>query len=331
MSDELNDIITQVATELDSEENNQLGDLEDNDLDEVDDTEEITPINADDSEEVDEDEVEDTESKDSTDDGKLFTVKVDGEVFEVSEKELKAGYQRQADYTREKQALKAEIEQFNSAKVEVEEQLGAIEELDSAWEQDPIQVISHFTMNTGNATQAVALLIRDLASQGQLDSQFLSIFGITPELQNEWAQEKQINSMKKQNEKGYSDKERALQETQTELEITKAIAEYDRQIDDIIDNEGLEFNTKQRAAFRQELAKYAADNDLTNLKAAYKAFKFDETQQAKKLAVKAQAKVQQKKANNVVSRTGSSEGNSVTDATDLTNVIRQAMKEAGGN
>jgi len=80
--------------------------------------------------------------------------------------------------------------------------------------------------------------------------------------------------------------------------------------------------------FRKELAGYASENELTNLKAAYKAFKYEEAKKNKALAAKTVEKAKAKKATNVVSRAGAGEGSPVADTTDLNAVIRAAMKEA---
>jgi hypothetical protein len=299
------------AVETDVETPEEVSEETDEEVDESDDAEET---------EVDEDS-EDT-------DGEKYTVKVDGESFEVTIDELKSGYQRQADYTREKQALKAQVEEFQAVRNSFAEEIGALEELNAAWEENPITVLSHFTANTDNPTQALALLIQDLAAANVLDSQFLSIFGITPEIQNQLARDREINQLRSARNSSESAAERKYAEAQQELAIQQAIAEYDAQIDDIIEAEDLNFNTKQRAAFRQELAAYAAENELTNLKAAYKAFKYEEAQKNKALAKKTVAKAQQKKAASVVSRSGGGEGAPVQDNSDLNAVIRAAMKEA---
>lgn len=331
MSEELRDLISQAAVELNPETDNQeaVEELDTDPLaeDEDDLVEADIEIENEDESEAD---VEDETEEDSTG-GEKYTVKVDGEKFEVTIDELKSGYQRQADYTREKQALKAEIEQVEQFKQQYAEQFTAIEELDAAWEENPVRVLSHFASNTENPTQAVAELIRDLAADNKLDSQFLAIFGITPEIQNEWRKEAELNQLRTVTQKTDTRREKELQDTQMELEVQKAIAEYDRQIDDIIDSEGFDFNTKQRTAFRQDLAKYAAENELTNLKTAYKAFKFDEGQRNKKLAAKTVEKAKAKKATNVVTRSGSGEGTPMQDNSDLNSVIRAALKEATGN
>jgi hypothetical protein len=175
------------------------------------------------------------------------------------------------------------------------------------------------------------MLIQDLAASNLLDKNFLDMFGITSDVQRDWAREKELNDLRTNNQRGSNIKEQQYLAAQQELEVQKAIAEYDAQIDDIIEVEDLNFNTKQRAAFRQELARYAAENDITNLKAAYKAFKYEETQQKNAFAKKTVAKAKAKRATSVVSRSSGSEGSTVQDTSDLNAVIRSAMKEATGN
>jgi len=333
MSNELSNLISEIALEVNPEielDNNQDVGVTDESTEVEEEVDDLTDTLS------DEEEVEDTEDteieedeEDDIDDDAKFIVKVDGEKFEVTLDELKSGYQRQADYTREKQALKAEIEAFTEEKSLVSEQLSAIEELDKAWSNDPSQVITQFAASTDNPTQTVALLIKELATANLLDSDFIRIFGITPEVQAEWRKESEIVQLRNSTQKVSSDKEAELQEAQMEIEVQKAINAYDKQIDEILESEGLDYTSKQRTAFRQSLTRYAADNELTNLKAAYKAFKYEESQNNKKLAAKTVEKAKAKKATNVVSRSSSGEGNSVADTSDLTSVIKQAMKDAG--
>lgn len=285
-------------------------------------------IDLEDEEEATE-EVEESEDEESVETaGDKHVVKVDGETFEVTLDELKAGYQRQADYTREKQALKKEFEQFEATQAEFSETIQAIQQLDDAWEENPVGVLAQFAANTQNPTQAVALLIKELASANLLDQSFLEAFGVTPDIQKQWAQESEVEQLRAKTSKTESARDKELQEARMELEVQKAVAEYERQIDDIIATEGLNFTVAQRNEFRQQLAKYAAENELTNLKAAYKAFKYEETQTKKALAKKTAERAKQKKAASVSARSGDSEGSPIQDASDLQSVILAAMKDA---
>jgi len=333
MSQELRDLISGAMTELDPETDNQ-NQMEE-EVQEDFDSEEVTEVDNDseveDESEETEDE-EDTEEQEDAGDVETHSVKVNGEVLEVSLKELKAGYQRQSDYTREKQALKREVEDFQQVRETLVDAYEGVKSLEEAWEENPVNVLAQFTSNTENPTLAVAMLIKELASENLLDRDFLDMFGVTADVQRQWAMETRSTRQQVSQNKESSSREQQLSEAQYELEVQKAMSEYEAQIDDIIDTEGLNFNTKQRTAFRQELAKYAAENELTNLKAAYKAFKYEETQKKKAAAVKTAEKVKQKKAASVVARSGSgAEGSSpVEDNSDLNSIIRAAMKDTQG-
>ena len=334
---ELRDLISGALSELDPTL------TADNQVAEAGDGSGETPLEANDGYEADEaidleldieeedeatEEVEESEDAEADETaGDKHVVKVDGEVFEVTLDELKAGYQRQADYTREKQALKKEVETFEAAQAEFSETIQAIQQLDEAWEENPVGVLAQFAANTQNPTQAVALLIKELASANLLDQSFLEAFGVTPDVQKQWAQESEVEQLRAKTSKTDSVRDKELQEARMELEVQKAVAEYERQIDDILASEGLNLTVVERNKFRQELAKYAAENELTNLRAAYKAFKYEEAQAKKVLVKKTAERAKQKKAASVSARSGDSEGSPIQDASDLQSVILAAMKD----
>ena len=343
MSDQLRELINGAMTELNPEiQDNQPTETDSEALDdsefEVESSQEDDSEEAEDASEATEEESEEADEDDessedsdeaSADSGKIHTVKVNGEVLEVSLKELKDGYQRQADYTRDKQALKKEIEEFEQVSSTLMEAYEGIQSLEQAWEENPVSVLSQFFSNTENPTYAMALTIKELAVANLLDQDFLDMFGVTSEVKRQWSQDTQSTRAQQEQRVTGSRREQELAAAQEELEIQRAIVEYDRQIDEIIEQDGLNFNVKQRAAFRQELATYAAENELTNLKAAYKAFKYEESQAKKANAAKAAASAKKKKATSVVARSGSgSDGASaVKDNTDLASVIKAAMQD----
>lgn len=342
MSEELRNLIAGAMTDLNpGDQDNQEVETDSEALDdsdyEVEESadDEATEEVADEDAETEDVEEEDSEEADDepADKGELHTVKVNGEILEVSLKELKAGYQRQADYTREKQALKKEIEEFEQVSGTLIEAYEGIQSLEQAWEENPITVLSQFFSNTENPTYAMALTIRELAVANMLDQEFLDMFGVTPDVRRQWAQETQTSRVQAEQKATGSRREQELAAAQEELEIQRAIAEYDRQIDEILESEGLDLTAKQRAAFRKELASYAAENELTNLKAAYKAFKYEETQKKKQAAAKTAAKAKDKKAASVVTRSGAGAdgASSVKDNSDLKSVIQAAMQDAQAN
>jgi hypothetical protein len=340
MSEELRSLIANAMTDLNpGDQDNQPVEADSEALDdsdfEVEDAVELEDEATEDlvDSEDDETEVEDEDSEEADDEPAdkedVHTVKVNGEVLEVSLKELKAGYQRQADYTREKQALKKQIEEFEEVSGTLVEAYEGLQSLEQAWEENPVTVLTQFFSTTENPTYAMALTIKELAVANLLDQDFLDMFGVTSDVKRQWAQETQSTRVQQEQKATGSRREQELAAAQEELEIQKAIAEYDRQIDEILDAEGLDFTVKQRAAFRKELATYAAENELTNLKAAYKAFKYEEAQTKKKAAAKTAAKAKDKKAASVVARSGAGAdgASAVKDSSDLTSVIKAAMQD----
>lgn len=76
------------------------------------------------TEEVEEDEEGEEEAEEEVEDPS-YTIKVDGEEYEVNLEELKAGYQRQSDYTRKSQALaegRKENEAIQSERMALEQE-----------------------------------------------------------------------------------------------------------------------------------------------------------------------------------------------------------------
>jgi hypothetical protein len=281
-------------------------------------------------EDADQSSEDDSEDSDVSDeDLEKLQVKVDGEIIEVTIDELKSGYQRQADYTRKAQALAAEKDQLELAVEEFGETLGTLQQLDSAWEENPVKVLAHFTANTQNPTQSIALLIKELAAAGMLDSEFMDVFGITPDVRSAWGRESEVENLRQRAASTEKVTSQKLQEAEYEKQVQSAIAEYDRQIDQILDAEGVDLTVKQRNAFRSRLASYAHDNELTNLTSAYKALKYEDSQKKKAQAQKSVQRAKAKKATSVVGRnSGGSKGSAqIEDNTDLNAVIRAAMRD----
>ena len=283
-------------------------------------------------EDEDESEANAEEVEDADEDPSLsetYQVKVDGEIVEVSLKEALAGYQRQADYTRKAQALAAEKQEFEEALTEVSDVIGSMEQLDAAWDENPVSVLAHFTANTENPTHAVALLIKELAAANLLEKDFLEMFGITSDIQRSWSKESEVENLKRKVSRSEESEMTRQQEIAYEREVQKAMLEYDQQVDKILEAEGITLNKAQREAFRTRIAQYAFDNDLTNLETAYKALKYEESKKKKAAAVKTKERAKQKKAASVVGRSGAGASGATPVAGDssLEDIIRQSMKE----
>jgi hypothetical protein len=326
----LSQIIQEAITAEDPVEDT-LVEIGEEDTDDIDDIVKSL-LEADDEPELEED--EDGEDKEEETDERLedtFQVKVDGEVVEVTLKEALAGYQRQADYTRKAQALATEREQLEAAAAEFGDVIQTVENLESAWEENPVNVLTHFASNTPNPTHSVALLIKELAAANLLEQDFMDMFGITPDVRKAWAKESEVDTLRRKVNQTETKEAKSAQEREYEAQVSNAIVEYDRQIDEILESENVKnLNETQRAAFRQKLATYAYDNELTNLKAAYKALKYEESQKKAKATAKAKERAQGKKNAPAVGRSGagSTGASAVVDSNDLSAIIRSAMDEA---
>tara|TARA_R110000868_G_scaffold240514_1_gene494975 strand:+ start:355 stop:1365 length:1011 start_codon:yes stop_codon:yes gene_type:complete len=274
---------------------------------------------------------DESDEEDSEEAGETYEVTIDGKPVEVTLKEALAGYQRQADYTRKAQALATERQEFETARGELSEIVEQVTSLDEAWGDNPVSVIAHFTAATDNPTQAVALLIKELASSNLLDKEFLDMFGITPEVRAEWSQQSEVETLRTKVGKNERAEQERFEAIRTETAVQQAIVQFDRDIDDILSDENLKLSGTARAEFRQRLASYARDNELTNLKAAYKALKYEEDSTKRKVAVKTAERAKAKRGTSAVSRKGSSgSGSPVSgEAKDLRTLILESMKENG--
>ena len=330
MTDSLRDIINEAM--LTTEDPETQDTLEDNETEDT--AAEVVsdePLDSEDNE-VDEteDDTTDVEELEGADD--IYKVRVDGETVDVTLKEALAGYQRQADYTRKAQALAQERQEFEATVGENYEALEGIQSLDEAWNDNPVSVLAHFTASTDNPTQAVALLIKELAASNLLEQEFLDIFGITGDTQSEWQQQQEVDNLRHKVSKTEQQEESRAMAQQTEYAVQQAVVQFDKDIDDILSDEGIKLSSVKRAEFRQQLASYARDNDLTNIKAAYKALKYEEQSTKRNVASKTAERAKAKRSTSAVARKGSSgaDANSVAGAPkDLRSVILESMKENG--
>jgi hypothetical protein len=337
MTDSLREIINeamQASENPEIQDNPEAGEIEALDAEAgVEESFEDTDVEVDEDDLELEDEVEDDQSDAKAESaGETYEVKVDGETVAVTLEEALAGYQRQADYTRKAQALAAEREEIENAKGELSEVVQQVSALDEAWESNPISVIAHFTASTENPTQAVALLIKELASADLLERDFLEMFGITPEVRSQWSQESEIENLRSQVNRTERAEKSKAEKAEMDAAVEQAIASFDRDIDDIIVGEDLKMDAGQRSVFRKQLATYARDNEITNLKAAYKALRFEEDSQKRKVAQKTAERTKAKRSTSAVARSGS--GNSgaspvSSEPTDLRSLIASTMKELG--
>jgi hypothetical protein len=320
----LEDAINEAIKEVAPEEDNATEVTEDEDLVDLESTEDSSEDEeGEDLEASDDSEVEESEEPDTND----FIVKVDGEEYKVTLDELKSGYSRQAHYTKSMQSLKEERESFQKEISQYQETLEQLSSLDTAWESNPVSVLTNLLSSTENPSYFLGLVIKEAAANDLLTPEALQYFGIDRETKNVWAQETEMDRLKKQLAER-EDVERLRQEQELdkiqESKVKDAIQVYDNQITDIIQTEGLDLPTvRDRQEFKVSILTYANENGILDLKKAYAAMMYENSRAKGKVANP------KKQATKVVSRksAGGSSVSQVSNPKDLRSLIQDTMKD----
>lgn len=255
-------------------------------------TDEQTEDGTDDAEPAEADEVDagdageepddgDDADADGDDDGEQpEAVEVDPETTytlsdgtQVQGSELRDGYLRQADYTRKTQQLAAQRKKVEQREQQVTEWLNGVKErpADAVLEvaqqsEQPLDTFAQALVQAGNPTGDVALLLRRLGEQGQLDPDFAQHFGIeqsdTPVGQR--AQQTEYDERIKRLEQ----REKQSEEEQRRQQL---VQEYHQQWDSIKQQAGIDFgdDPQQEQQAKIELMKFARDRQIPDLEDAY--------------------------------------------------------------
>jgi hypothetical protein len=351
MSENLNltDIINEALAEIDPASADNSTESQDEDLVDLDlqgseadgdpdaeDSTEGAESDIEEDEEVDSDsEEEEDDSVNDDADSDVYVVKVDGEELEVSLEELKAGYSRQAHFTRSMQALKEEREAFEAEVGQHQETFEQLNQLDEAWSESPVVVLTNLLASTENPSYFLGLLIREAAANDLLTPDALQYFGIDDQTKQTWQSETEVERLRRELEA----RERADQEyaskneaSQAEARVQEAMRVFDNQVSEIISEESLDLPSSQdKALFKAELLRYARDNQILDLKKAYAAMSYEQARVAKAAEARRSQSVQKKNATKVVTRksAGSSSVTKVNNTTDLRSIIEQSMRELG--
>lgn len=320
----LEDAINEAIKEVAPEEDNATEVTEDEDLVDLESTEDSSEDEeGEDLEASDDSEVEESEEPDTNN----YIVKVDGEEYEVTLDELKSGYSRQAHYTKSMQSLKEERESFQTEISQYQETLEQLSSLDTAWESNPVSVLTNLLSSTENPSYFLGLVIKEAAANDLLTPEALQYFGIDRETKNVWAQETEMDRLKKQLAER-EDIERLRQEQEVdkiqESKVKDAIQAYDNQITDIIQTEGLDLPTvRDRQEFKVSILTYANENGILDLKKAYAAMMYENSRSKGRVANP------KKQATKVVSRksAGGSSVSQVSNPKDLRSLIQDTMKD----
>jgi hypothetical protein len=119
--------------------------------------------------------------------------------------------------------------------------------------------------------------------------------------------------------------------TQQEKAIEQTIQQFDNQINEIIEEEGIELKTElAQATFKAEILTYAQDNNILDMKKAYAAMAYEKSKADRAKAKKNAASSEKKTATKVISKGGASAGGVSpvqNSKADLRSVIEQTMRE----
>jgi hypothetical protein len=139
---------------------------------------------------------------------------------------------------------------------DVGEILEAVTQLDRAWDDDPARVIAHFLANADDPLLVLARALVMLAAEGVVTLEGLATLGI------DRVELERIVSI--------LSTDAPAANPQYAMEVRKAIEKYDTQIDEIIKDAGIVVDDEKRNQIRSTLAAFAHENEITDLKIAYR-------------------------------------------------------------
>jgi hypothetical protein len=250
--------------------------------------EEVIESETDGEAEAETEEVEETaesSNEEATSKGPIAVTESDVIVLpDGTEVSVKEATLRQADYTRKTQALADERKAIEAEREVSRSQIEYVENLTKAWQTNQAEVVSGFVASTEDPTLTISQVIVELAKADKLDPKFLETFGITKDVQEKWVEETKSNSelTEIKNRLSRFEQERIQQDSiaRQQAEEAALVQEYENQWAQIKVENRLNLDPTQEVETKLNLLRYALDNDLTNLKVAYKAFKFEESQKA---------------------------------------------------
>lgn len=142
---------------------------------------------------------------------------------------------------------------------EASEAVGFLSRLERLWQQSPGHVIHHFIANAEDPLTTLAHALVMLAADQTLTPHDLKTLG--------------IDQQELERLVGHITGPAPAAALRYEVDVVKALAEYETQIDEILSEAGVNYNAVERNDFRATLARFAAENSLTNLKIAYRLMK----------------------------------------------------------
>ncbi len=139
------------------------------------------------------------------------------------------------------------------------EKLELLTKLDSAWDRSPASVIAYFLSSAQEPLSALAEALVLLVRGGVLSIHALAALGIdTGELAGIV---EHLSGPSPQESLRYA------------AAVNEATAVFESQIEEILATAGVSLDVDKRASFRSTVARFAHDNNVTDLKIAYRLMK----------------------------------------------------------
>lgn len=139
------------------------------------------------------------------------------------------------------------------------------------FEEDPGRTLAWMAANAPDPLEAVGRMLAFLVTGQTISQDQLAVLGIAPDEFRNLVEKLQT--------------ENPRQALSYEADVIEAIRNYDQQIDELITASGVTFTADERAALRQQLAAFASENSITDLKVAYRLMKAEGTDPLKGAAV----------------------------------------------
>lgn len=251
--------------EDDADDELDLGDEEDEDPDnedEVEDEDLEDDEEDDDLEDEDDEDLEDDEDEESEEDD-LYTVKVQGEEFQVPLQELVSGYQRQQDYTLKTQQVSAVYQKMADwYETRANDPEFWVQEIASG-QEDPAATIAGAIRKTGNATVLLGQTLKHLVESGEIADELVEALNLQQVA--EQAKDESLHLKVQSLQDQIQQRDQQAQEQQTMSAVT---AEIQNQWAQVVQEHGLDPND---AETYYKALEFARDNGIPNLVLAYRA------------------------------------------------------------
>lgn len=201
-----------------------------------------------------------------------------------TEVSLKDAALRQADYTRktqqlaeERRELEAQQEQFQAEAQEVSDLYERMSEWYETRSANPAGWVQEIISGTDNPTVTLARALKSLVDAGQLDEEFVEVFGLKGPEVRERAKDGESDERVARIEAELEERRQAEEAAKQQAAI---VAEYQSQWRDVVSQNELTFadQGEERAAWL-ELLQFARDAEITDLRRAYAAMAWERAKQ----------------------------------------------------